>query len=566
LCGVSLLLSIPPVSRSAEPRWIKARFESFEAISDDGRRSATQALSQFEQVSFALGTVMGVEGTAQPDLRLDPPLRIIVFKNAQDMHGQCPTGLLIGRDRLMACTTAEAQLPKELVRELTRKLLETNFSKMPAPIETALETFFSTIESNAVRVTWGAPPPIAERTRDWALLDRILTQPDLTGKAKIYLHNLAAGMDTAAAGRNAFGEDAAKFDADVDRYFAAGVFNTAAAPSRPLNPDRDLNTTFLTSDEGDLMRADLLTPASAAIYQSLLQSGKHVAEANEGLALLAMRAGDSGKARTYMEAARKAGTRNFVALTAYASLESDPAKAIEILKEALTIDSKYAEAHWVFGEKLTDPARRLAEWKQAVNLAPRNNEWWAKYAQLCVDQKQYAEAGRAWVAAAQAAPNVQLREQYLSARGLIEQQRLDAEDAERRRDAAAKAAEINRLKNEARKDLADLEARTNTRPLSAKEAANTVEWFDDSNAPKIKGNLMRVDCAGKQLRLGVRSDDGKNVTLLVHDTQQFEIKSGETLSCGAQKARHVTVAYKAGSKADAAKGIAGDAISMDFAQ
>ncbi|HWF10129.1 MAG TPA: hypothetical protein VG297_16795 [Bryobacteraceae bacterium] len=267
-----------------------------------------------------------------------------------------------------------------------------------------------------------------------------------------------------------------------------------------------------------------------------------------------------------MEAARKAGTRNFVALTAYASLESDPAKAIEILKEALTIDSKYAEAHWVFGEKLTDPARRLAEWKQAVNLAPRNNEWWAKYAQLCVDQKQYAEAGRAWVAAAQAAPNVQLREQYLSARGLIEQQRLDAEDAERRRDAAAKAAEINRLKNEARKDLADLEARTNTRPLSAKEAANTVEWFDDSNAPKIKGNLMRVDCAGKQLRLGVRSDDGKNVTLLVHDTQQFEIKSGETLSCGAQKARHVTVAYKAGSKADAAKGIAGDAISMDFAQ
>ncbi|HWF10130.1 MAG TPA: hypothetical protein VG297_16800 [Bryobacteraceae bacterium] len=265
LCGVSLLLSIPPVSRSAEPRWIKARFESFEAISDDGRRSATQALSQFEQVSFALGTVMGVEGTAQPDLRLDPPLRIIVFKNAQDMHGQCPTGLLIGRDRLMACTTAEAQLPKELVRELTRKLLETNFSKMPAPIETALETFFSTIESNAVRVTWGAPPPIAERTRDWALLDRILTQPDLTGKAKIYLHNLAAGMDTAAAGRNAFGEDAAKFDADVDRYFAAGVFNTAAAPSRPLNPDRDLNTTFLTSDEGDLMRADLLTPASGDI-------------------------------------------------------------------------------------------------------------------------------------------------------------------------------------------------------------------------------------------------------------------------------------------------------------
>lgn len=566
LCGVALLLSIPPVSRSADPRWIKARFGSFEAISDDGRRSAAQALSQFEQLSFALGSVMGVEATAQPDLRLDPPLRIIVFKNAKDMAGQCPAGLVMGRDRLMACTTAEAQLPKELVRELTRKLLETNFGKMPASIETAVETFFSTVESNAVHVTWGAPPPVDERTREWAMLHLVITQSAYTGKAKIYLHNLAAGMDTAAAGRNAFGEDGAKFEADVDRYFAAGVFNTAVAPNRPINPDRDLNTTFLTSDEGDLARADLLAPASAAIYQSLLQSGKHVAEANEGLAILAMRANDAGKARTYMEAARKAGTRNFVALTTYANLESDPAKAIEILREALTIDPKYAEAHWAFGEKLADPARRLAEWKQAVNLAPRNHEWWAKYAQLCVEQKQYAEAGRAWVAAAQAAPSVQLREQYLTARGQIEQQRLDAEDAERRRDAAAKAAEINRLKNEARQELAQLEARANTRPLSAEEKAKTVEWFDDSNAPKVSGNLMRVDCAGKQLRLGLRSDDGKMLTLLVPDTQQFEIKGGDTLSCGVQKARHVIVAYKAASKGDAAKGIAGEAISMEFGQ
>ncbi|HEX4274600.1 MAG TPA: hypothetical protein VHZ74_04565 [Bryobacteraceae bacterium] len=561
LCGVLLFLLLAPVSRSADPRWIKARFGSFEAISDDGRRSATQALSQFEQFSFALGTVMG-----QPDLRLDPALRIIVFKNAQELRGQCPSGLVMGRDRLMACTTSEGQLPKELLRQLTRKLLETNFSKMPPPIETALETFFSTVESTAVHVTWGAAPPQAERTREWALLHRIITQSDYAGRAKIYLHNLAAGMDQAAASRNAFAEDGPKFDADVDSYFAAGVFNTAVAPNRPINPDRDLNTAFLTSDEGDLMRADLLTTASAGIYQALLQSGKHVAEANEGLAVLAMRAGDASKARTYIDAARKAGTRNFVALTTYANLESDPAKAIEILKEALTIDSKYAEAHWVFGEKLTEPARRLAEWKQAVNLAPRNYEWWSKYAQLCVDQKQYAEAGRAWVAAAQAAPTVQLHEQYLTARGQIEQQRLDAEDAERRRDAEAKALEINRLKADARKELSDLEARANTRPLSPEEAAKTVDWFDDSNAPKIRGNLMRVDCAGKQIRLNVRSDDGKMLSLNVPDTQQFEIKGGDTLACGAQKARHVTVAYKPPSKGDAAKGLAGQAISMEFSQ
>ncbi len=557
---LTVLTAIP--ARPADPKWIKARYGAFEAISDDGRRAATQALSQFAQFSFALGSVMG-----QPDLRLDPPLRIIVFRNAHDLQAQCPAGLVIGRDRLMACTTSEGQLPQSLLRELTRKLLETNFSRMPAPIETALETFFSTVESNAVHVTWGNPPPAVERTREWAMLHLIITQPDYAGKAKIYLHNLAGGMDPVDASRNAFGEDGSKFDAAVDRYYAAGVFNTAVAPNRPINPDRDLNTTFLTSDEGDLMRADLLTSGSAAIYQSLLGKGKHVAEDDEGLALLAIRGKDMAKARSYMEAARHAGTRNVVALTTYAGLETDSERAIQVLKEALSVDPKYAEAHWLFGEKLSDPARRLAEWKQAVNLAPRNYEWWARYATLCVDQKQYAEAGRAWMAAAQAAPSVQLREQYLTSRGRIEQQRLDAEDAERRKEAAARAREIDRLKSEARKELADFEASVNTHPLSPDERAKTVEWFDDANAPKIAGTLARVDCTGRQLRLHVRSDDGKTLTLVVPDSQQFEIKDGETVACGVQrKAPRVTVAYKPASKADAARGVTGQAISLEFSR
>lgn len=568
LCALPILAVLPARSVSAEPHWIKARLGSFEAISDDGRRSATQALSQFEQFSFALGSVMG-----QPELRLDPPLRIIVFKSAQDLKAQCPPGLAMGRERMMACTTAEGQLPPGLLRELTRTLLENNFANMPAPIEAALETFFSTVQSTAVHVTWGAAPPVAERTREWALLHRVITQSDYSGQAKIYLHNLAAGMDSGAASRNAFGEDSAKFAAGVDQYFAAGVFNTSVAPNRPLNPDRDFNTTSLTSDEGQLMRADLLTAGSAAIYQSLLQAGKQIAEANEGLGMLAMRDADPvmrgralEKAEPYMEAARKGGTRNFVALTAYASLQDDPAKAIDILKEALGIDPKYAEAHWIFGEKLTDLARRMMEWKQAVNLAPRNYEWWAQYAKLCVDQKQFAEAGRAWVAAAQAAPDAQLREQYLTARGQIEQQRLDDEDAERRKEEAAKAAEIDRLKNQARRELAELEARANANPLSAEERAKAVDYDDAFASEKMTGSLVRVECSGKQLRLSVKNDAGQTSTLSVPDSQQFEVKGADSLACGAQKPRRVVVSYRPAAKATKPdpKAVAGEATGIEF--
>src|SRR6202167_5586358 len=129
------------------------------------------------------------------------------------------------------------------------------------------------------------------------------------------------------------------------------------------------------------------------------------------------------------------------------------------------------------------------------------------------------------MAASQAAPNAGLREQYLAARGEIEQQRLDAEDAEKRKEAAAKAAEIDRLKNQARKELADLEARVNTHPLSPQEVANTVDYDDAFASEKLTGSLVRVECTGKQLRLSVKNDEGQTLTLLVPNTQQFEIKN-----------------------------------------
>ncbi len=210
-------LSIPCFA--ADAQWVKARLGSFETISDNGRKSAIQGLSQFEQFRFALGTAMG-----KPDLVLDPPLRIIVFKTAQEMPPGCDT-VHTGRDHLMACITNtgnEAQLPPALIRELTVRLLEANFSNLPAPMERALETFFSTVQSKAVHVTWGAPPPAAERTREWALIHMLITQPDYSGRAHIYLHNLAEGMDSNGAVRS-LSEDPAKFNAEVDRYYAAGV-------------------------------------------------------------------------------------------------------------------------------------------------------------------------------------------------------------------------------------------------------------------------------------------------------------------------------------------------------
>ena len=141
---------------------------------------------------------------------------------------------------------------------------------------------------------------------------------------------------------------------------------------------------------------------------------------------------------------------------------------------------------------------------------------------------------------------------------------------ERRKDAEAKAREIDGLKAEARRELADLEAHANTRPLSPEDAAaKTVDWFDNSGSGKITGVLLRVDCIGKQLRLSVKDDEGKTQKLLVPDPQQFEIVGADGLTCGAQKSRRVTVSYK--PQAQPVKGVSGksagaEATGIEFRQ
>jgi tetratricopeptide (TPR) repeat protein len=427
-------------------------------------------------------------------------------------------------------------------------------------MEHALETFFSTVQSNTIHVTWGAPPPRAERTREWALIHMLITTPEYSGRAHIYLHNLAEGMNSNGAVRS-LSEDPDKFNAAVDAYYMAGVYNTAVAPNRPLNPDRDFATTLMTSDEGQLARADLLTPGSAAIYESLLKAKKMVAEANEGLAIIAMRDNDNLTARNYMEEALRQGTKNVVALTQYASRLKDSERAIEILHQALTIDPKYPEAHWALGEKIADGPRRSTEWKQAVALAPRRYDWWEKYAELCVSLKMYAEAGRAWVAAAQAAPDVDHREKFLAARGSIDQLRMDDEAAERRKQAAAQAAEMARLKSAAQKELADLEARVNTKAPSPD--VKTVDWFDVNGSEHIEGTLTRVVCSGKQYQLEVKGEVGKLQRLLITDPAQVGISGGDpTIACGVlKKPRPLTVTFKPTKDS---KGFVGEVTGIDF--
>jgi len=127
----------------------------------------------------------------------------------------------------------------------------------------------------------------------------------------------------------------------------------------------------------------------------------------------------------------------------------------------------------------------------------------------------------------------------------VEDQRLEYEEAERRRKAEEDARDLARLKDQARAEVHALEAKYSDGKLPPDQ--KVVPWWEGPKPPaKVTGSLRQSEClAGSQARLTIVGDDKKIVKLLVTDPSKLSIEGvGElTFRCGAQKARRVTVGY-----------------------
>ncbi len=542
----------------AETRWVQVRSGPFTLISDASPREAKDMLSKFEQFRNALGQLLG-----KTNLTVDPPIRITLFKTANERDAAQAAPMLVrGRDGYTIPLSADAPIPPAVLRDCTRLFLARNAGRMPAEFETGIAAFFSTIDSQGTRVTWGAPP--ASPDLDWARIHLLATTPEYYGRLHVLLFNLDKGIAPDAAYRNALAKSPTQIDDEVKAHFAARTFAPSDAPSRALSPERDLTAQPLDEDAVRLALADLLTPSSAAVYQAMLREKVHVAEANEGLALLALAKNDAASANAFLTSAVAAGSKNATALVAYARIESDPAKSRSALQKAIMADPNSAEAEFLLGEKSPDSGEREQHWKRAVLLDPRNAGYWAALAQLDVDRKQFADAAKAWRAAEQSASDPAQRERMHVARMAIEEQRLDNEDAERRRIIEEKERDINRLKASAVADLRAAEARVNGGKTSS--SAEPVAWWEGPKPDAhVEGTLKQVDCVGKQLRLIVDTASGKTLRLLIRDPAQITFigASNATLACGRLPApRHAIIEYFA--RQNALLTTAGEVASIDF--
>jgi hypothetical protein len=533
--------------------WAKFTSGPFEVVTDAGSRSGRQMLVQFEQFRHALGQIVG-----EQDLTTPRPVRILLLKNAKGWETAAPVA--DGRDCYAVVLGENDRLSPDVLRPLTRLLLETNTARMPAAFERGLEEFFSTLSVSGIRITAGAPP--SKPDLDWARVHLLVVDPEYYGRLRVLLYNLRRGVAGDASYHNAFAKTPAAIEAQAKAHLAAGNFQTTTLSSRPMS-ERDFPEKPVSDADARLARADLLGSQSAAEYAALIRDGAKVAESEEGLGLLALRNGQTAEARRHFSAAMDAGGSSARCYIEYAKLEPETEKADKALLRAAAINPKLDEPFALLAQRDTDPRQRLAHWKNAAERNPRNASYWQALAEGYLAEHNYSEAAKAWTAGEQAASDPAERQRMREARLAIERQRLDYEAAEKQRQADEEARELEKLKAEARAEVHAIENKYNNGPPKTSPDA-TPWWNGPTPGGKVRGTLKQVDCIGKQARLVVEGDDRKMVRLLISEPGKIAIDGARdvALGCGAQKPRRVAIEYF--PKANARLGTAGEVATIQF--
>jgi hypothetical protein len=551
-----LLCGLLPLTAMAGEHWIRFTSGPIEVFSSAGSKDGRETLVKFEEFRHALGQVLG-----DNDLQLPLPIRVLLFKTGAP---QVPEPVTRGRDQYNVVLTAGQTIPNEVFASLTQLFLDTNTARMPDRLERGLVALFSTIQVTGIRITLGEPP--LHPDMDWARVHLLAVDPEYYGKLRVLTYNLRKGVDEDAAFRNALGKSPEQIELQAQAHLAEGRFQATSISPLPMSP-ADFPERSVDPDAAQLAIADLLLgDRSRAIYRELIAQKTRVPEAWEGLGMLALRDHQTDEARKDFAAAMGAGAKSPECYMEYARLEPDNAKALAALEHAAKINPKLAEPHFLMSQRQTEAPKRIQELKLAAKLDARNVAYWQALAEAYLNAHDFPQAAQAWKSAEQAASTPGDRARMQRKRLEVETQRLDWEDAEKKRKADEEARDIERLKQQARADLHALEARANQGQAPASPNEKVVPWWDGPKPSGVaRGFLKQVDCLGKRLRLVLQDDDQKTVKLLVADPGQVAILGGQgemKLSCGAQGMRRVKVEYF--PKANARLATKGEVATIEF--
>jgi hypothetical protein len=520
----ALLFIACALSALGADKWTEYTAGPFHVYSDAGDKAARERLAFLEQLRNSLGTVLGVTH-GKNDLDLVWPVDLFLFATQREYGPHAlATPLVDGGSATLCAAPADINgLPHDLIRALTLLLLHDNTGRMPTPIETAVADLFATLKVNATHVSLGeAPAPgelTPERQRVWAKLQMLATQGEYSGKLRVYLGNLASGVDEPSAIRNAFDIPAPELAKRVDAYLKLGMFAGVSMTGVAFNPNKDF----------------IEKPVDAAALPAMI-------------------------------AEMAAGGKNFPADSPRGLLAKGTRPAYEMAAKA---NAKWGEPYYRMAALETTPLAKVADLKKATTIEPRNAVYWQALAEAQAAANLHSDASKSWAAAERNAPTEVDRERIHQDKLDADERRIEFEIAEKKRKADEAARELQRIKDESAAEVHKAEAAANKRLNSDPEIAKrAVPWWDDPTGVPVSGTLTRVDCIATSMRLTVLPDSASAAAaqkLLIRDPKQLTVHGANEaqFACGIQKpARKIKLVHN--GKTDAKQGTAGDVLVVEF--
>ncbi|HMF76322.1 MAG TPA: hypothetical protein VK604_11725 [Bryobacteraceae bacterium] len=523
----------------AKDRWNELNVGPFFVDSETDSTAARDALTQLEQLRWVLGGLLEAK-----ELNSVWPIRVVLSESAKTNPYTAGTQFVLQNGQYVLLTAPGSRLPLGQVAGI---LIEANTPRMPPEVESGLQQLFDTLEARGSKVTWGGKPVLANLA--YARMQLLATKFEYGASLHVFVNALKGGSTLRAAEKNAFNLDPAAIEQEAAARLAKSDWQAVSVSGRALDPKRDFGEHSLDAVIAGVYLADSQLnadpKAAEAAYKTAVDAGGAAAALGyEGLAQIA-RLNRADPTR-FIESAIKAGSKSaqvYVAAAAQLGDQATDDQALPLLKKAAQLNPMWAEPVFRQAQFVFDAPEKENLVKRATQLDPRISHYWIELANLQTSNGHVQAAQGSWLRAEDSARNEAERERIHQLRDSSEGQRLDAADAERRRereavylaDQRAQQAGLDRIHAAEAKANQALDAASGTdAPVEA------VPWNSIVPKKKIVGLLKQVDCLRTGVRLLVKSSSGQTLPLYLKDATPLN------LTCGAQRTpRRVSIAYLA---------------------
>lgn len=548
-----VLAVIAPLTGAASPAWYRFQARPWELYTDAGERRGEQLLRQLVEAHAAL------RATA-PELAAAParPLRVILFRSNGGFEpfrrGENHRGLFLAgiETDWILLPDSGGETARAARHELAHRMLRRAAARPPTWLEEGLADYYSTMESDSGRLRLGrAPAGHAQLLRDeawmdaarllslqpedarrrqaglfyaqsWALVRWMMLEGGGAARVAAMLARIGAGRSQEAAFAETFGM-APEVALERARLLAARIPPDAAPDVRVA----------AVETAGTKIAREPVPPALAEVLraEALLDAG-HEREAERLaretarrhpdsaaletlLGALALRRSEYETARTHLERAIALGGAGARTHFEYAMLVRDtrgPAALVEqSLRQAVALDSQFAEAWLVLGHRLLGQgrAREAAPClEKAASLDPQRSAAWEAWGRALLES---GDRRRAREAAERALASASTGEQGEMARALIR----------------------------------DIEARPAEPPKPAPAVDTPAGWKPREGDARAEGRLVWIGCDDAKLRFRIeikpRTRSTAAMTVLLEtDKPNLVMLRGKTegrreFVCGEQK-------------------------------